>query len=259
MLHYEISGGGKENLVLLHGFLENSTIWGEMEEELAPKFRLIKIDFPGHGQSALSDESNLESFAKNVKEVCDYLNLRKFHLLGHSMGGYVSLAYAQLFPERLLSFTLFFSTFLADSAEKKQQREKSLRIISQNFESYVNAGVPSLFNENEKDILEGKITMAKRIALTTDPAGAVNAVKAMMTRPDRTRTVEEFRGKILILAGRHDTAVNSEELSKAVPDRTNVKVYTLDCGHNGHWEKPDICAAIIRAELLHNLPKDYVF
>ena len=260
MLNYEISGNGKENLVLLHGFMENLLIWEEMEEKLSKDFTLIKIDLPGHGLSKIySDVHSMELNAEEVKKVTDQLKLGKFHLLGHSMGGYTSLAFAEKFPDDLKSLTLFFSTYFADDVEKKEQRRKSFRIIKEAFRTYVNAGIPNLFNENEKDILEGKIDLAKEIALSTKPDGVLAAVKGMMERTDKTSVMEKFEGKILVIAGKYDNAVKTDVMLKNLPEKTNIKSYLLDCGHNGHWEKPAICAEIINTELLHNLPKKLVF
>ncbi len=260
MLNYEISGNGKENLVLLHGFMENLLIWEEMEEKLSQDFTLIKIDLPGHGLSKIySDVHSMELNAEEVKKVTDKLKLGKFHLLGHSMGGYTSLAFAEKFPDDLKSLTLFFSTYFADDEEKKEQRRKSFRIIKEAFRTYVNAGIPNLFNENEKDILEGKIDLAKEIALSTKPDGVLAAVKGMMERTDKKSVMEKFEGKILVIAGKYDNAVKTDVMLKNLPEKTNIKSYLLDCGHNGHWEKPAICAEIINTELLHNLPKKLVF
>ncbi|HCN11953.1 MAG TPA: alpha/beta hydrolase, partial [Chryseobacterium sp.] len=192
-------------------------------------------------------------------KVTDQLKLGKFHLLGHSMGGYPSLAFAEKFQDYLKSLSLFISTYFADDEEKKEQRRKSFRIIKEAFRTYVNAGIPNLFNENEKDILEGKIDLAKEIALSTKPDGVLAAVKGMMERTDKKSVMEKFEGKILVIAGKYDNAVKTDVMLKNLPEKTNIKSYLLDCGHNGHWEKPAICAEIINTELLHNLPKKLVF
>ena len=260
MLHYKISGKGQKPLVMLHGFMENLSIWDDLEPHLSEKFKLIKIDLPGHGESEIIAEVHtMELMAQEVKKVTDSLNIGKFHLLGHSMGGYTTLAFADQFPAVLKSLTLFFSSQFADDAEKKEQRQKSLRVIKDAFSTYVNAGVPNLFNPNEKDFLEGKIETARKTALSTRPEGAIAAVKGMIERTDKMHVLENFEGKILIMAGKHDSAVKTEETLQALPDRTNIKSYVLDCGHNGHWEKPSICAEIINTELLHHLPKNFVF
>lgn len=260
MLNFERKGNGKETLVLLHGFMENLSIWSDMEPHLSDNFSLLKIDLPGHGQSEIIAEvQTMEMMAEEVKKVLDHENITKIHLLGHSMGGYVSLAFAEKYPEYLKSLTLFFSTYFPDDAEKKEQRIKSYRIIKDAFAHYARAGVPNLFNPNEKDILEGKIETALEVALSTNNLGALASVKGMVERTDKKHIMENLEAKILVLAGKHDNAVKTETMIKHLPDRTNIKSYILDCGHNGHWEKPAICAEIINTELLHNMPKHLVF
>ena len=260
MLNFSMSGNGKNTLVLLHGFMENSSIWNDMEKYLSKDFTLLKIDLPGHGNSEIIAETHtMELMANEVKKVLDKLQLnRNIHILGHSMGGYVSLAFAEKHPEYLQSMTLFFSTYFPDDEEKKEQRRKSFRIIKDAFPHYVNAGIPNLFNPNELDILEGKIKIAKEIALSTNNLGALACVKGMIERPNRKSILENFEGKLIAIAGKHDNAVKTEATINQLPDKTNIKSYILDCGHNGHWEKPEICAAILNTELLHNLPKNLV-
>ncbi|WP_312766409.1 alpha/beta fold hydrolase [Epilithonimonas sp.] len=260
MLNYEIERTGTENLVLLHGFMENLSIWDDMIPFLSEKFRLIKIDLPGFGKSGIVAEiQTSEIMADEVKKVIDELGLTQFHLLGHSMGGYISLAFAEKYPEFLKSVTLFFSTYFADDEAKKETRRKGLRIIKENLRAFVNAGVPNLFNPNEHDILESKIKLAKEIAYTSSVEGVLSSQKGMIERSDKKSVLENFEGKVLILSGKHDSAVNAEKTIKNLPDRTNIKSYILDCGHNGHWEKPEICASIINTGLLHHLPKKLTF
>lgn len=260
MLNYEISGNGKENLVLLHGFMENLTIWNDMQDFFSEKFRLIKIDLPGFGKSEpISEIQTMELMADEAKKVTDNLKLEKFHLLGHSMGGYISLAFAEKYAGNLKSLTLFFSTYFADDDEKKETRRKGFRIIKENFRAFANAGIPNLFNPNERDLLEPKIQIAKEVAYTSSVDGVLASQKGMIERPDRKSVLENFEGRILVLAGKHDSAVNAGKTIKNLPDKTNIKSYVLDCGHNGHWEKPEICASIINTELLHHLPKNLVF
>lgn len=259
MLNYKVQGNGSENLVLLHGFMENLSIWDDMIPFLSEKFRLIKIDLPGFGKSeVVAEVQTSEIMADEVRKVTNELGLTEFHLLGHSMGGYISLAFAEKYPESLKSFTLFFSTYFEDDDAKKEMRRKTLRLIKENFRAYANAGVPNFFNPNEHDILESKIKLAKEIAHTSSVDGVLASQKGMIERPDRTSVLENFQGKILFLLGKHDSAVNTEKTIKNLPDNTNIKSYVLDCGHNGHWEKSEICAAIINTELLHHLPKKFV-
>lgn len=251
MLHFEIKGNKNETLILLHGFMESTLIWDDMEAELTKNFTLLKIDLPGHGRSeSYAEVHSMELMTEKVNEVVEYLKLKNFHLLGHSMGGYVSLAYAERYGEKIKSLTLFFSTFLADDAEKKEQRQKSLRIIKENFKAYVNAGVPNLFSAHERKNLEEKIDLAKEIALSTGIDGVLAAVKGMSLRADKKEVLENFIGKILLIQGNKDTAMNTQKTLQELPEKANIKSYVLDCGHNGHWEKPLVCAAILNSELV---------
>lgn len=251
MLHYNISGNGPEDLVLLHGFMENNEIWKFLEPHLSKEFRIIKIEMPGHGKSSLEGEiQTMEIMAEEVGGVISYLNLKNIHILGHSMGGYVALAFAELFPEKLKSLTLFFSTFLADDETKKEQRRKSFRIIKDAFKHYVNAGIPNLFNPIEKDVLSDKIEFAREVALSTDNLNALACVKGMVERPDRLHILENLNIKFVIISGKYDIAVNTQETLKYLPDKENIRPYIIDCGHNGHLEKPEICARIINEELI---------
>ena len=105
MLNFERTGNGKEVLVLLHGFMENISIWSDMEPHLSKNFSLLKIDLPGHGQSdIIAEVQTMELMAEEVKKVLDDQKLEKVHLLGHSMGGYISLGFAEKYPEYLPAF-----------------------------------------------------------------------------------------------------------------------------------------------------------
>ena len=99
MLNYEIERKGNYNLILLHGFMENLSICDDMIPFLSEKFRLIKIDLPGFGKSdVVAEIQTSEIMADEVKKVTDELGLTEFHLLGHSMGGYISFAFAEKYP-----------------------------------------------------------------------------------------------------------------------------------------------------------------
>ena len=138
---------------------------------------------------------------------------------------------------------------MADSSEKKEIRRRSIKLIEENFSSFVNASIPNLFDENRKEELEDKIKQAKEIAISTPVRGVTAAVKGMMERPDRTPVLEKFGKKILIIAGEKDNAVSTEDLLKTIPKGEKIKIHVLNCGHNGHWEKPKECAEIITKEL----------
>ena len=102
MLNFDIKGNGKEFLFLLHGFMENNTIWNDVERQLSSEFTIVKIDLPGHGKSDIPTEvQTMEIMAEKVKKVADDLAVQKFHLLGHSMGGMLATRFTLMYPERV--------------------------------------------------------------------------------------------------------------------------------------------------------------
>ena len=115
------SDTGKGNaVVLLHGFLENQTMWQDLVPELRQKNRIITIDLLGHGNTeCLGYVHSMEDNAEAVQAVLTKLRIRKAVFVGHSMGGYVALAYAELYPESMRALVLLNSTSNADSEENQ--------------------------------------------------------------------------------------------------------------------------------------------
>ena len=106
-IHYTDKGNGK-TIVLLHGYLESSEVWNGFEEKLASKFRIISVDLPGHGLSDVYGETHaMEFMATVIKELLNSLSIEKVFLTGHSLGGYVTLAFLELFPDHLSGYCLF--------------------------------------------------------------------------------------------------------------------------------------------------------
>jgi pimeloyl-ACP methyl ester carboxylesterase len=116
-IHYSVTGNGFP-VVLLHGYLESSEVWDGFVKRLSSRFKVISIDLPGHGLSSVYGEIHtMEFLATAVKELTDSLNLKKIFLTGHSLGGYVTLAFLEFFPEYLSGYCLFHSQPFADSEE----------------------------------------------------------------------------------------------------------------------------------------------
>ncbi len=114
-------------IVLLHGFLENQSMWNALVPVLSQKYRVITIDLLGHGQTEpMGYIQTMEDNADAVHEVLSSLRLRKAVFIGHSMGGYVALAYAELYPESVKGFVLLNSTAKEDSPERKTNRDRAI-------------------------------------------------------------------------------------------------------------------------------------
>jgi len=127
-LSYTSRGEGSA-LVFLHGFLENKSIWDSFADVLSASFRVLQIDLPGHGDSdVIADCHSMELMADAVAGVCEHEGVEDFVLIGHSMGGYVSLALLRKFPQRVKALVLFHSPASADNPEDSANRLRTIEV-----------------------------------------------------------------------------------------------------------------------------------
>lgn len=238
MLHFETKGQGLP-VVFLHGYLENAKMWKDFVDELSQTHQVVLIDLPGHGNSENYEETHtMELMSEKVKEVLDFLEISKSIFVGHSMGGYVTLAYAELFPEDIKAFVLMNSTTFPDSEEKKEQRLKAVETARKNLDTLIKMSIPTLFAEHNLGQLKPEIEFTKKLARETSLQGVTAALKGMRLRPDRGSVLNEFQGKAGILIGKYDKAVNPEVFKKAIPQKSNISILELETGHMAHLEAP---------------------
>src|SRR6056297_1337858 len=157
-IHFSDSGQGTP-VVLLHGFMENLMVWDDFAKELAASTRVIAIDLPGHGKTECFGETcTMDQMAKVVKAVLDHLSIEKCYLIGHSMGGYVTLAFAENHPERLWGFSLFHSVATPDTEEKKKARQQTINKINEDKkDEVILSHVPKTFATDNLDTFRKKI------------------------------------------------------------------------------------------------------
>ncbi|WP_413531521.1 alpha/beta fold hydrolase [Empedobacter brevis] len=247
MLFYENIGVGKP-FVFLHGFLENHEIWNRLKNDLINDHQIITIDLPGHGNSEnLHDVNTMEEMAEKVIEILDELNLKKATFVGHSMGGYVTSALADLFPERVENIVLMNSSTLPDDEAKKNQRLKACETARKNFNALVSFSMPALFASQNRDKFKEELKFIKEIALKTPIDGVCTALKGMRERPDRSSILYDFKGGIYIIVGLQDETVNPELFLTLIPDLSNIHLYKLEGGHMAYIENYDEVLSILKS------------
>lgn len=247
MLFYESIGVGKP-IVFLHGFLENHKIWNRLQNDLFHHNQIITIDLPGHGNSENFQEVNtMEEMAEKVIEVLDELNLEKVAFVGHSMGGYVTCALADLFPERVENIVLINSSTLPDDEAKKNQRLKACETARKNFNALVSFSMPTLFAAHHRDQFKDELKFVKEIALKTPIEGICAALKGMRQRPDRSSILYDFKGGIYIIVGMNDETVNPELFLILIPNLPNIHLYKFDGGHMAFIENYDEVLSILKS------------
>ena len=231
MLHYTTEGTGN-SVVFLHGFMENSNIWNSFISEFSKTFQVITIDLPGHGKSESNQDINtIEIMAEKVIEVLEFLKISNATFIGDSIVGYVSLAIAEGYPQFVNKVVLVNSTSLPDNKEKKEQRLKVIPTIQKNYPLFVRLSIPMLFAEELKIQLENEINELKNIALENSVKGIEAALRGMRERPDRTHVFYDIDKPFLIINGSKDSTIDVDLFETVIPEKENIKVEKLDCGH----------------------------
>lgn len=228
---------GKGNaVILLHGFLENSTMWDYLAPVLAKKNRVICIDLLGHGQTdCLGYIHSMEDMADAVHQVISELKIRKAIIVGHSMGGYVALAFAELYPEMMKGLVLLNSTSRADSDERIANRTRAIKAVKQNYVAAVRMSISNLFSEENREKLISQIEWVREEALQTPLQGIIAAQEGMKLRKDRQVILHFSTYPILLILGKKDPVLNYEENVEQI-DGTKVKLISFNDGHMSHIE-----------------------
>ena len=237
--------GTGTTVVLLHGFLENKTMWKDLAPKLAEKNRVISIDLLGHGQSdCLGYIHSMEENAEIVKAILSNLKIRKAIIIGHSMGGYIALAFAELFPQFLKGVVLINSTAKEDSEERKINRDRAIKAVKQNYINFVRMSIANLFSENKRDRLENEIEKVKLEALKTPLQGIVASLEGMKIRKDRQFILKETDfPKMLILGEKDGVLLYKDNLEQI--ENTNTELITFPDGHMSHIENKEDLEKVI--------------
>jgi pimeloyl-ACP methyl ester carboxylesterase len=234
-ISFSDSGYGNA-IILLHGFLENSSMWDFCIPEMAKTNRVIAIDLLGHGQSeCLGYIHTMEDQADMVFAVLQELKIKKATLIGHSMGGYVALAFAELYPENLKSLVLMNSTSFKDSAERKKNRERAIKMVKKDYTSFVRLSISNLFSEANRAILVDEIENVKLEALKTPLQGIIAAQEGMKIRKDRELILKSLKIPVLLILSKKDPVLDYEENIKQI-ENTKIQLATFADGHMSHIE-----------------------
>lgn len=241
---YSDTGKGTA-IVLLHGFLENSTMWNYHVEELAKKHRVICVDLLGHGATdCLGYVHTMEDMADAVQHVLHELKLRKVVLVGHSMGGYVALAFAELYPEKVKGLVLLNSTSRADSNERKLNRDRAILAVKKSYITAIRMAIANLFSEENREKLAAEIELVKVEALKTPLQGIVAAQEGMKVRNDREVLLHLTPYPKLLILGKKDPVLNYNE-NKDQVENSAVALITFNDGHMSHIENREELTTVL--------------
>ena len=221
-LAYERRGKGTP-LVLLHGFPLDHSLWDEVVPLLEGNFDVILPDLRGFGESSTVDSPySMDDYASDIAGLLDQLGIQRAAIAGHSMGGYVALAFARLYPERVSGLGLVSSQALADPPERKEGRYKSAAEVSENGIGSVVATMTPKFTADAKLQSYARASMERQ-----KPAAYIGALKAMAERPDSTSLLASFNFPVVIVHGEADSLIpidRAREVKTALPQAHLVEI-----------------------------------
>jgi len=246
-IYYSDKGKGAP-IVLLHGYLESSEVWNGFEEKLAMKFRVISIDMPGHGFSDIyNDNHTMEFMATAIKDLLDHLHLKKVFIAGHSLGGYVALAFLELFPGHLSGYCLFHSHPFSDSQEAVDKRLREISIVKAGKKELMYPeNVTRMFADSNLNKLTQEMKRSKEIASRIPGEGIIVVLRGMISRPSRLSFMEEGKVPCLWILGSMDNYIPCDPIQGKVRLPGNAKVVVLEnSGHLGFIEEEDLSVKVI--------------
>ena len=241
-IHYRDEGRDKDQvLVLLHGFLQNLDVWSSYTLSYMRYMRVINIDLPGHGYSdLLGDVQPMEEMADSVNAILDELNIDKCVMVGHSLGGYVALAFAEKYPYKLKGLGLMHSHALGDTRQSQVYRNRVCENVQLNRASYIVDFVSSLFAPENRLTLAQDIKDLQDECLETTTESIMATQRGMAMRPSRIKVLETLKVPILFVFGKQDSRLKLEVgISEAMIPYHSEIVILEGVGHMSHIEARD--------------------
>jgi len=240
-IHYSENGKG-DVVVLVHGYLETSKIWSSFAGKLALKYRVISVNLPGHGKSDMfADTHTMELMATLIRDLLRSSGIERVFLTGHSLGGYVTLAFAELFPEMLSGYCLFHSHPLADTEEILVKRKKEIELVLAGGKDLIYPeSIKRMYATDNLNKFSAAFRRSKMIASSICGEAIIAVLRGMMERPSRLSVMEEGKVPCLWILGALDSHINCEQIRTRVRLPQNAEVVILrNSGHMGFVEEEE--------------------
>lgn len=244
---FKQSGKGQA-LVLLHGFCSDSRLWEDFTKDWIPNYQLIVIDLPGFGQSEWLPNLSIPSMAGAVKAVLDHLNIATCIMIGHSMGGYVALAFAAHNRTMLKGLGLFHSHPYADKEAKKSERLKSIDFIKRHGTvPYIKQLIPALFAPQAVGSYAFEIEKLSLRAINYPQEVIIASMEAMCQKEDYSAVLHTINCPVLFIIGKDDRVIEHEASLAQTYLPAIADIHILKgVGHMGMLERVQLTRRIIQ-------------
>ncbi len=244
-LHIADSGVGEKCVVLLHGYLESMYVWDDFAPLLTPSVRAITVDIPGHGISEVKGEVHtMEMVADVLHQMLKSLEIERVTMVGHSMGGYVALAFCARYPEQLDGLVLLSSTPNPDTEAKRENRRREIALVRAGKKDALARVAPEAgFAEQNRRRLRSYIDDLTECVHITEDDGIVALLGGMMERADQNEMLRKSAVPQLFILGKKDGYIPVEVAEEIVANHPQAQVAWLEeSGHMGFIEEPEACA-----------------
>lgn len=245
-IYYRVKGKGAV-LILLHGFLENQDIWNDYAANLSNEFKVITLDLPGHGRSEnVKEVHTMELMAEVTHELVQRLQVTEYVIIGHSMGGYVSLSFAELYPKGCKGFGMFHSHALADSTEAKINRGRAIQVVKENHKNFISHFIPDLFTLRNQEKYTEEIKELQVASRKMEKEGIIAALNGMRQRTEKLILLKKAKVPVLFIIGKKDPRTPLHLMYKQISLAEHSEVLILDrVAHMGFIEAKETCLSFI--------------
>lgn len=242
-IFFEMTGEGRP-VILLHGFPMNHHIWDNFAKALSKRYCVFTPDLPGFGKSSLP--SDRFSLAEIADLLIDWIKREKIMspvVIGHSLGGYITLAMIKKNAELFSGFGLFHSTALADTEERRESRTKVVEFVTRNgAEAFTANFIEPLFADHNNPHIAG----VKEIARQTSAGTVIAYTLAMRDRKNEEETIAKFSKPIFFLGGEKDQGISPDSLRSQAAKSQHSEVHILSASaHMAMHEQPTEALALV--------------
>lgn len=244
-LAYYDQGKGEQTILLIHGFGEDHAIWKNQIEFLSSHYRVIAPNLPGVHCKPLalhhSQAPNIRMYVEVLHELMHHLHIEQYYIVGHSMGGYIGLSFADYYVNHVQGLLLFHSTTYEDNEAKKTSRMKVAEFIQEwGVSKYLETATPNLFGDAFKKTNPGIIQNIIESGSGISQETMIQFVFAMRNRKAMTHLLQQHTIPVWMIAGDADLAVtiqDSLEQIKLLPSSNSLVLNNV--GHMGMFEATD--------------------
>jgi pimeloyl-ACP methyl ester carboxylesterase len=244
-LAYYDQGNGEQTILLIHGFGEDHAIWKNQIEFLSTHYRVIAPNLPGVHCKPLalhhSQAPNIRMYVEVLHELMHHLHIEQYYIVGHSMGGYIGLSFADYYVNHIQGLLLFHSTTYEDNEAKKTSRMKVAEFIQEwGVSKYLETATPNLFGDAFKKTNPGVIQNIIESGSSISQEAMIQFVFAMRNRKAMTHLLKQSNLPVWMIVGEADLAVpiqDSLEQIKLLPSSNSLVLNNV--GHMGMFEATD--------------------